>query len=1147
MKTTLSHIIAIAALLLAGVPTGNAFTTTHFTKNSKLASGKWVKIAVSKDGVYEITDAELAEMGFSNPANVQIYGQGGYMIGETLSSTLTDDLIQVRALHANGKLCFYAQGTTEMTLNNLSNVNPNFTHKTNAYSTHGYYFLTEGSGSNGIDVAPLMSTGTTARNSCLAWYHHDNDLTSVSMSGKQLLGENIGTGTCTLPFSLPGNVSNTVVVNVNVGVKSSDATTILTTLTANGQDIDVNYTSGQNTVVATTLDNTYYTMPTPAPLAFVNTNQPVDSGNINIRLFSPANGISLAKMDYFTMTYTKSNDVQYWENNQSRLDMHKLLVTDRIVIPGATENTVAWLIQEPDDPLQYPMTPEVDSLGNVTGYSFTPGSAYRWGQFVAFDPTGTLMKIDGFEPVENQNLHGMEAPDMLIITIKDFIPQAERIAKLHKDVEGLDVAVVDQQQVFNEFSSGTPDAMAYRLLCKMLYDRNSKFKNLLLLGGGSYDNRGIISNRPNRLITYQSDASNDYLQSYTSDDFFGFLDDNSGSASTMFSDKLRIGVGRIPSSTIEEAKSDIDKLIKYVTLPDYGPWRNDNLVISDTGDNDLHIFQSEGITEQLEGTLNTHMQTNKVYVELFQPSLLDNKTASEARRRMVELLTNGQYFSTYIGHAGPLVITKSNLYTNADAQRYSYPHLPIMTTAACEVARFDSDQRGVAEYMFHQPNGGAIAMLTSTRPVLSDQNHIMNQTFIKNFFTWNASKKMNTLGETYMATKQGFGSSVYCCKLAYTLLGDPLIKINYPKPLFNITSVNGSNVAQASVDVTSGPMQQITVNATVTKADGSIDTSFNGDGTISLYGPKKFLKTTPAQREKSSWFTRDVYYPRDIIASIGGRVVNGILTATVTVPRSLKATGDTGLLRVYAHRDNSDEMVNGECGGIMLEAYNDSTALSDDQAPTIDAMFLNDEAAFSDGATVPANSTLYIKATDDLSINTSRTSIGDMMKLLLDGGKTSYNNVKEFASAIDDGQSLSVRFPLENLSEGPHTLTFTVFDVAGNSATRTISFAVGQTSNLTISAEELTAVESARISLDSDKLSSTPEACIKVTDAQGHIVWKTNTSTGSTVWPLTDMNGQRVAPGLYKFYATYDNGTEYGGTNIGDIIVIEPLTGNDRQ
>lgn len=96
--------------------------------------------------------------------------------------------------------------------------------------------------------------------------------------------------------------------------------------------------------------------------------------------------------------------------------------------------------------------------------------------------------------VASSNLHGLEQRDMIIISAPSLVQQAERLAVAHREKDGLTVEVVTPEAIYNEFSSGTPDATAYRRLMKMFYDRSSSLGNppkyLLLFGDGIYDNRG---------------------------------------------------------------------------------------------------------------------------------------------------------------------------------------------------------------------------------------------------------------------------------------------------------------------------------------------------------------------------------------------------------------------------------------------------------------------------------------------------------------------------------------------------------------------------------------------------------------------------------------------------------------------------------
>jgi hypothetical protein len=80
--------------------------------------------------------------------------------------------------------------------------------------------------------------------------------------------------------------------------------------------------------------------------------------------------------------------------------------------------------------------------------------------------------------------------------------QAQRLADAHTAKDGMRCMVVSADMVYNEFSSGTPDATAYRRLMKMLYDRaqndDDAPKNLLLFGDCIWDNRVVTAKMKGR-------------------------------------------------------------------------------------------------------------------------------------------------------------------------------------------------------------------------------------------------------------------------------------------------------------------------------------------------------------------------------------------------------------------------------------------------------------------------------------------------------------------------------------------------------------------------------------------------------------------------------------------------------------------------
>ncbi len=1127
-----------------------AFSTSQYASTSKLASGKWVKIQVSESGVHEITAQELAQMGFSDINAVRVYGNGGNMISETLDGSAPDDLKQVPVARYSGKLCFYAKGPVKYNLVDPTKSTVRFTRTINAYSTSGYYFLTDQGGDLQVNDVPAPSEqGSNGRSTSLDWFYHEQELSSVSQTGKDLLGESFADGQLVVPYNLRNLCpDSSITVNPSVAALiTKDGTNAQTTATSyvraylepNGftQPDTVKFLLSTSKIYEpSNVSYIFYNQATT--YAAVKPTQHSDAGNLRLGFNNVAASVSWARLDYLLLTYWHRNAMANADNAQIRMSFPALYASDRVDISYANNTTHVWCIDDESSPVNYAL------VANGSAYSFTPGQKVGSSRFVAFDPTKTLLKITGYQQVENQNLHALANPDMVILTSHAFVEQASRIAQLHRQRDGFTVHVIEQDKVFNEFSSGTPDAMAVRLMNKMFYDRNPQgYRYFLLLGCGSYDNRGIATDKANRVITYQTNNSNDDTQSTTCDDFFGFLDDNSGQNVAV--DQLRLGVGRIPCATVEEAKSDVDKLITYVTNPDYGPWRNNVMLTADEGDNDMHVFQAEGVGNiMLE---NSAMFVDKSYVDMYpkandlqQPGLSDNRrTATEARRHMVDMFQRGQYFATYVGHAGPSHYTKyAKLWTMTDVNTVSYGQFPVMTTACCDVARYDSDTRGIAELMFHNTKGGAIALFTAGRAVISDSNDALNQAFIKALYPASDNGENPRLGDAYKAAKLTFGTSRNQNKLAFMLLGDPAMEFVKPRANFKITTVNGTTLGDSTV-VNVRALDELTVQAQVIDpATGNVDDSFTGTAVLTL-----FDRTTKWKDVTRVGVTRSVYYPRNILAQVTGTVTNGQFTGSLVIPRNTEAQWESALVNVYAHKTGTSEMVNGEYSLLNIRPASTSVLGSDTEAPEVASMFFNDATSFHEGDVVPPTSTLYITATDNSSISVQTASIGNGLTLKLDGGATSYTTVKDFATLTDGGKTLSIVYPMSGLSSGEHTLTFEVSDVYGNTSSRTITFTVGNSSGVSLELAQTPVIGSAQFNMVSNT-NGTPSVTVKVADVTGKVIWSKNTTSFPLQWDLKANDGTKLKPGFYKFFGTYETDSEYGGIDAGELVVIEDYKSN---
>ena len=1134
-------VLCTALMVLLGTSGASAFDVSSYVTQSKLKSGKWVKISIPESGVYEITYDELRDMGFNNPESVRLYGRGGYRISEVMNGRAADDLLPVSVMRFGNKMCFYGNGPIRYILSNYT-TKPHFTREFNPYSQEGCYFLTEESTPE--QQVPyktqVVVTDYVNTPSSLNFFYYEKELWSVSNSGKEMLGEDFTETPLMIDYNLPNLADSTIVVHSTIAAVPNKIAYANAVIHSGGGNDTTVYTASSSRIYKPSSDYVLYNY--ASPYAELKLSHPSEQGQYEPIVLCDST-VAMSRLDYFILTYTQCNVVREDADNQTVMAYAKPKGYERYMLPNASSTTQVWFINDPNSPMMMSLKPYNDAAG--TGYSyFTSSSSYA--VYVAFDPAKTLKKISRFEEVPNQNLHAMETPDLLILTDKLFHDQAERVADLHRTIDGLDVAVVDQDQVFNEFSSGTRDAMAYRLFCKMLYDRNpNKFKNLLLLGPGTFDNRELNGEHPGNLLTYQSDNSNYSDFTYTTDDFFAFLADNSGA--NISSERLSIGVGRMTPKDLSEAKNDVDKLVEYYANPDYGVWRNNTLVFSDSPDKGEYMFEGEGYKNLIDNELLTGMHVSTVHNSMYprsttQPNVeFERKEATVAKQKLANSFKDGLYFGTYVGHAGSVGLTKySNMWVTTDVINTRIDHLPILSTSCCDVARFDGDRRGIAEVMYHQRYGGAIALLTTSRLVFASNNDDMNTFFIKSLFS-NATKgHMPTLGEAYKESKLCF-ESPETNKLSFFLLGDPAIKVNYPISRFNITKVNNTNMTYSDAIAQISPLMKFDIEAKVLDDQGNLDSSFNGDATVTLYD-KQSLFTEMSFTVHGVKVDRDIYTDRAKLAEISGRVVNGVFTGQMIAPREPKASNESVLLRVYAHQDNSTIMVNGFTKNIMMLPYDESLAISDNTAPVISSMFINDEATFANGAIIAPESILYISASDDQGISLQANSVDKDMTLLLDG-KESYGDVNCYVTAGEDGKLVNIEYPLANLTEGQHTLTFIVYDMLGNSATHTITFIVGQNSASNIVADKLPAYVNGEVNFDVEdsKLHGNTNYILRVTDASGKLVWMTTTDNLPVTWDMKDMNGNSVPAGLYRYFGTYNDGINYGGTPINKLIVLDPV------
>ncbi|MCF0141257.1 MAG: hypothetical protein HUJ78_04470 [Mogibacterium sp.] len=504
-KIFASVIIAATCALQA-----SALKTSTFSKSSSLATGHWVKIKIAESGVYEITNEQLLEMGFSNPANVKVYGYGGAVLSEWLvSSSVVDDMKYYVNVGRNAdKIYFYAQGPVSFAYK--SNVTPHFERTINYYSQYSYYFLSEvGSTRTVPSTGQSALSGTNVQTSSRNLIYHELEANNLTTYGKSLFGEPLVNGAVSLQFSLPRYVENsTITLQTAIAAVNSSSTTITSSLAGN----PVTFTK------AYTLDDPYdgisYRMAAP-----VATVEGISGSAENITYTAGVDNsasITSGYLDYTIIDYQQRNDFSNCENSQFRMRFHSLTTSDRIDVENLPADGEIWNVANRNTVKKFYTERTYNEETQRYTTSATPGITGS-ADFIAFSPSSQLMKVTDYEIIPNQNLHSItstQVPNMVIITSAELFEQASRLAQFRKEHDGMDVLVVDHKQIFNEFSSGTPDATAYRHFLKMLYDRNStKLTHLLLFGPGYFDNRQLTSKQSEScLLTFQGGSENNWQQ-----------------------------------------------------------------------------------------------------------------------------------------------------------------------------------------------------------------------------------------------------------------------------------------------------------------------------------------------------------------------------------------------------------------------------------------------------------------------------------------------------------------------------------------------------------------------------------------------------------------------------------------------------------
>lgn len=795
----------------------------------------------------------------------------------------------------------------------------------------------------------------------------------------------------------------------------------------------------------------------------------------------------------------------------------------------------------------------IDAKDTVTIVNVSGETARLDYVSMAWEKAIPLPNLSGSHPaatyvknIANQDLHADGQADLVIIipASRTLLKQALRLKEFHESHDGMRVNIVAADQLYNEFSSGTPDANAYRRYLRMLQDRAATEadmpKYLLLFGDCVWDNRMLTADckrfdPDDYLLVYESENSFSETSCYAGDSWMGILAEGAGSDARR--ELQDVGVGRFPVTTVAEAKIMVDKTINYSKNQNGGAWQNTIMFMGDDGNDNIHMKDVDSVANSVGRDYPNFLIKKVMWDAYTRESSATGNTYPEVSKIIRQQQANGALVMNYGGHGSATLISHESVLGLSDFSESRTSNLPLWVTAACDIMPFDGVTETIGESAVLNEKGGAVAFYGTARTVFTSANKYINHAFMKRVLSLQDGKPI-ALGEAHRLAQNDvmLGTNRYPTPtredpnktspeqdntenhLQYSLLGDPALSLNLPTAQVVVDEIDG-------VAVGSGTMPTVKAGSVI-KMKGHVAgvEGFNGVVTATVRDTReeitcKLNNTSGDGAEEAFKYldrTKTLYHGSDSIR-------NSSFELTFAVPKDINYADGQGMINLYALNTDKTIRANGSCDQFIVggsaEAKNDSVG------PSI-YCYLN-SPSFVDGGNV--NSTPYFVAEikDKDGINAAGSGIGHDLQLVIDGDMAkTYTLNNNFSYDFGTYTSGSTFYSIPELEEGPHRLQFRAWDIQNNSSTAVLHFNVvkGLRPQLfNIGVTNNPARTSTTFIISHDRMESNMDVVIELFDAAGRQMWRhaesgvSATGNYTVDWDLSVDGGRPLQTGVYLY------------------------------
>ncbi len=999
---------------------------------SNLANGDIYKLSIKESGIYRINSTFINEnfditVGAIDPKKIQIFCGGGGVLPRLNQESIVNDPLEIPiyvsgdqdgSFDGNDFIYFYAPGPEIYDLNNST---PEI--KKNVFSEKNFVYIKFNTeiGKRISNLNSVSGEGFASQTSHKI-HRHEIELTnllgantSTQGTGQQWFGEAFSNDWIqdfseffTSVNPVPG--STALVQSLFVG-RSNSSTKVKYTI-ANEQ-INLNISpSNLGSVEATYAKEAKF-----SENVIINS-----SPSIQIE-YLPAETTDKAWLDYLQIT---TEEAIQFKNNELILRLD-----------SRTEDVAGFSLEG----LGSKQLWHVSDFKNIQnclpdGNNFFYNTDSNVKMFRIFDPSSDFQQVEFESKIENQNIKDIKNLEFLIVYHSDFEEAATKLLEHRSTVDPLNVEMVDVQSIYNEFSSGRAEPTAIRDFARVLQNSNQGFKYMLLLGDASYDYRGLVADLPktNFVPTYETEESLSPIDAFPYDDFFALLSPTEGEN---FVGGLDLNIGRLPAKTSDEAMDMVNKIIHYDTdVSQYNEWKMRASFAADDEDNNRHIDDADHIAEMVYDSFPLMNQT-KIYFDAFlQESTPGGERYPAAKAKIHETINKGVLVFNYLGHGGPSGLAQERVLLKDDVRTWNnIDKLPIIITATCSFTGYDDPAIvSAGEEAILNPNGGAVALFTTTRAVYAQDNARLTESVFENIFD-KVDGDYQRIGEIMRKGKNTGVDSLRENARKFSLIGDPTMRLNAPQHNVVLDRINEKLIDSNSQD-TLRALERVNLKGHIADDSGQVLNFFNGKVFVTLFDKRVDVKTL---KNNSNSYEKVFKVQNNILFKGSASVVNGNFSIDFLLPKEINFNYGYGKISMYA-TDGETIDAGGFYKNVIIGGSNESN-ITDSEGPEMD-IYMNDQS-FVPGGITSLSPTLLVNLKDEFGINISSTSIGHDITAVIDDDESKIIKLNDWYEAeTDNFNSGVVRYPLGQIAPGLHKIRIKAWDLCNNSSEKELEFRV---------------------------------------------------------------------------------------------------------